>query len=367
MFFIQKRYVVLCAGGLIAALAAVAPGTLTGDETPVSRRALAYVVCGDDRFQDNRVYRVDLLAGEMQGISDPIPRLGNPAKIAHDPGHSRLYIASMRGNASAYWPVTVVRAVGSEFEVLNRFSTNSGEGLNEGGIGHGYEGEYEAYNIVVSPDGNELYVAHGGLATSSFLTSVWDADTGVVLRQLPTGISGDYHPWSNDGRQVANRWPSYTWEEEQDGRIATKVRPGGLTIRDVQTGQQITTYPEDAEGLHPPWGRIDEPLTFNNPMQWEMMHIHDRDTGEIISEFDIQELTGLQLQSNPIGDRSAVLKGGRLLAVAMRTDQSQRLWDGNEAGSDYPSYIVLIDMLEQREITRTQVGLRCSNAVVAYE
>ncbi len=349
---------------LLATFAIVALWTFGNTDASFPARPMAYVVCGDDRFQDNRVYRVDLRAGKLKGISDPIGRLGNPAHLAYDPVFSRLYVASMAGrSAGSYWPVTVIRVGNGEFEVTNRFTTttksadNSSRGAN---AGRGRNGPYEAYVIVVSPDGNELYVMHGGLARSKFLTAVWNAHTGETLRLLPTGISSENRVWSPDGNYLVQRWPSQEREEEEDGQ-------GGMSVRNTQTGQKVTTYLENGEGMHPPWGRINEPFIYFSPRERGVVRVYDRDTGEIISEFDIQELTGLQLQSSPMGDRSSVLKGGRLLAVAMRTDQSQRLWDGNEAGWDYPSYIVLIDVLEQREITRTQVGLRCSNAVVAYE
>ncbi len=361
----KKRYVF--AVGLILAIAAIALWQWKYEQSQTSLRPMALVICGDDRFQENRVYRVDLLAGNLEAVSAPIDWLGNPAHIAYDPVHSLIYIASMRGSASDYWPVTAVQMGVDKFEVAKRFSTNSGGDSPSKRNEHPPNKVYEAYRVIVSPDGNELYVAHGGLATSSFLISVWDGETGEVLRHLSTPIESDYL-WSADGYLVAEIWPSGKREISANENGVTKEWKGGTSVRSTQTGKQITIkHLKDNQGMHPPWGRINEPFIYFPSRELGVVRVYDRDTGEIISEFDIQELTGLQLQSSPMGDRSAVLKGGRLLAVAMRTDQSQRLWDGNEAGSDYPSYIVLIDMLEQREITRTQVGLRCSNAVVAYE
>ncbi len=365
----MKRRRTLLAGGLVALLGIVTLWIFKDEEVLASRRPVAYVVCGDDRFQDNRVYRVDLLAGELKGVSDPIARLGNPDHLAFDPVHSRLYIASMSGRSGPnYWPVTVVRVGNGEFEVMNRFTTRSADNSPGGAnAGKGRNGPYEAYEIVVSPNGNELYVRHGGLVDSDFLTAVWDSETGQILRLLRMPIQSHYS-WSPDGNYVATIWPSARRERREGENIFIEKLPGGVGIVNTHTGEtEKINYLQENKGMHPPWSRIDEPLIDFSPLEWGTVGVYDRDTGEIMSEFDIQESTGLVLQSSPIGDRSAVLDGGRLFAVSLRQDQSLRLWDSNEADSDYPSYIVLIDVIDQREITRTLVGQRCSNAVVAYE
>ena len=80
-----------------------------------------------------------------------------------------------------------------------------------------------------------------------------------------------------------------------------------------------------------------------------MVRVYDRDTGEILSKFNIHDLTGLELWSDP-----ASLKMGRLIAASMTTFDKQ-------------GYIVLIDVIDQRVITRTKVGLECTNSVIAYE
>ena len=118
-------------GVLVVALLLLAAGPLMAEEAS-QQRPMAYVVCGDGNFQDNRVYRVDLLAGEVKGVSDPLDWMGKPQHLSFDPVHSRLYIASMRGKAADYWPVTVVRVRDSQFEVVNRFTTAEDDTLPRG-------------------------------------------------------------------------------------------------------------------------------------------------------------------------------------------------------------------------------------------
>ena len=125
----KKRYP-LVAGGLIAVVVAISFWLSREGESPAS--PIAYVVCGDDSFSESRVYRADLLAGELKGVSDPIDWLGQPWHLDYDPVHSRLYIASMHKKWSrGMWPVTSLRVRGGEFEVLDRFSTNRENNLLE--------------------------------------------------------------------------------------------------------------------------------------------------------------------------------------------------------------------------------------------
>ncbi len=240
-------------GVLVVALLLLAAGPLMAEEAS-QQRPMAYVVCGDGNFQDNRVYRVDLLAGEVKGVSDPLDWMGKPQHLSFDPVHSRLYIASMRGKAADYWPVTVVRVRDSQFEVVNRFTTAEDDTLPRGAgetsrmkTGEPYWSPLntklnEAYETVVSPDGKELFVMHGGLPDTGKLTAVWDSATGKVLRLLPYGIRPS-HLWSPDGNRVAAIWPS--GEREREGNCS-KLAGGSLSNQcadrrksyDLPDGQQ---------------------------------------------------------------------------------------------------------------------------------
>jgi len=362
----RTRPVVL-AGGLLAALALIAALWLWNEEE-ASTSPVAYVLCGDDLLDEIRAYRVDLLAGEMTSVSEPIDWLGDPHQIAYDPVRSRLYIASMNKKWSPpMWPVTALRARGGEFEVAARFPTNRDNNLLEKArAGEAPDAKVkEAYVVAVSPDGNELYVGHGGVyEKTGLLMEAWDADTGEILRVLRWPIPG-VPEWSPDGDHVAAIWPSHDRRVYEDGEAVTKARKGGVRVINMRTDERRL---EDNKGLHPPWGRIEEPLVhlFDRAyMEDEEVGVYDRDTGEALSKLGIRQLTGLTLAGNPA---IAVLEGGRLIAVsAVKRTEAEASYPPRSLGFRREGYVVLIDVMERREVSRTQVGARCTNAVVAYE
>ena len=372
-------------GVLVVALLLLAAGPLMAEEAS-QQRPMAYVVCGDGNFHDNRVYRVDLLAGEVKGVSDPIDWLGNPQHLSFDPVHSRLYIASMRGKAADYWPVTVVRVRDSQFEVVNRFTTAANDTLPRGAgetrrmkSGETYWSRQntklnEAYETVVSPDGNELFVMHGGLAGTGKLTAVWDSATGKVLRLLPSGIRPS-HLWSPNGNRVAAIRPSGERKREENGKVIAQSWPGRVSVIDVQTGERVTTYLTDNKGLHPPWSKVEWPLIRVHGSG--RLQAYDRDTGQVISEFNVEELTGLTThyggivwsQPQVLDDKQAIILNMRRHERAADKGRSNCLWPTSE---EWPNiiehtYVVVIDTLRQVEISGTEVGTDCSNSVLAYE
>jgi len=373
---VKARHVALACGATVA-LALMALWLWNEEEAPTT--PVAYVVCGYDLLGESRAYRVDLLAGELSGVSEPIAWLGQPHHLAYDPVHSRLYIASMNKKWSPpMWPVTALRARGGEFEVVNRFPTNRENGLLEKAragekppkrdrLNKHYVRMREAYSVIVSPDGSELYMSYGRLSDTGMLTEVWDADTGEVLRGLPTPIRSHYS-WSPDGDRLASIWPSYDPAAERDWDVADVAFSGGIGVISTQSGEKSPLrHLEDNKGMHPPWGRIDEPFVYLFPgnSHLGMVRMYDRDTGEVLSELEVRQLTGLMPDGSP---EIAVLEGGRLIAVsAFERTAPVELKSPLSVAEQEQSYVVLIDVLERREITRTQVGSRCTNAVVAYE
>ncbi len=372
-------------GVLVVALLLLAAGPLMAEEAS-QQRPMAYVVCGDGNFQDNRVYRVDLLAGEVKGVSDPLDWMGKPQHLSFDPVHSRLYIASMRGKAADYWPVTVVRVRDSQFEIVNRFTTAANDTLPRGAgetcrmkSGEPYWSPLntklnEAYKTVVSPDGNELFVSHGGLADKGKSAAVWDTVTGKVLRLLPYGMRPS-QLWSPDGNRVAAIWTAGEREREENGKVIARSWPGGVSVINVQTGERVTTYLTDNKGLHPPWSKV----------EWPLIRVHgsgrlqafDRDTGQVISEFNVEELTGLTTHyGGVVWSPPLVLDGKQAIILNMRC--YERAADKGGLNCQPPTfeelpniiehtYIVVIDVLQQTEKSRTEVGTDCTNSVLAYE
>ena len=363
----KKRHAALT-GALIAVAAGIWFWLPKAGKAPAS--PMAYVVCGDRSLRESRAYRVDLFAGELKGVSDPIDWLGRPWHLDYDPVHSRLYIASMHKRWSrGMWPVTSLRVRGGEFEVLSRFSTNRENNLLE----KARAGERppdmrirEAYQVVVSPTGNELYVSYSGLSETGALTEAWSANNGEVVRSLATPIRSHYS-WSPDGSRVASIWPSSERERIENGSMIVEKLPAGVGIVNTRTGEKEgITYLEGNKGLHPPWGRIDEPFIYLSSREVGLgkLRAYDRDTGEIISQLDLRQLTGMTLAGSP---EFAALDEGRLIAVSteQRMEPAESSSDPGQLNTQ--GYVVLIDLIGRREITRTRVGARCTNTVVAYE
>ena len=197
---------------------------------------------------------MDLLAGELKGVSEPIDWLGQPWHLAYDPVHSRLYIASMHKMWSSMWPVTALWARGGEFEVVNRFPTNRENDLLE----KARAGEmppnvpiHEAYGVVVSPNGKTLFVSHAGLAEKEASTAVWNYQTGELKRLLSTPLQSHYS-WSPDGNRMASIWPSHEREKQENGSTMTEILPGGVVeqgyvlLIDVMDRREITRTPVGA-------------------------------------------------------------------------------------------------------------------------
>ena len=234
------------AGGLAAALAAA---LWLWSEGGASTFPVAYVVCSGDYRSESRAYRVDLLAGELTDVSEPLEWVGAPHHLDYDPVRSRLYFASMNKKWSPpMWPVTSLRAGGGEFEVAGRFPTSRENNLLEkaraGEAPPSWRmGMPEAYSVIVSPDGRELYVSYGGLSDTGMLAEVWDADTGEILRGLPSVISSE-DPWSPDGNHVAVIWPSYDGKPASAATSPTQPLGAGLrsSVRKREKNRRRDTW-----------------------------------------------------------------------------------------------------------------------------
>ena len=347
-------------------------------------RPFAYVVCDDGYFRDHRVYRIDMLAGELAGTSEPIDWMGSPLKIAYDPNLFRIYAASQRGKTWDYWPVTVLRVGGGEFEVLAHYSTNPEDTqprgsertvLDEDGqtrTTHLNTLPDEVYEFTVSPDGRELYLSHGGLVETEHVTEVWDARTGQVLRRL-IQITPDARAWSPDGSLVAGFWAADEQETVEPGLVTIYRNQGGVSLRDAKSLEVLSVnYVEDNRGLQPPWGRIERPFIYRHRSAGET-RVYDRDSGEVLRTLDLNELVKIpgaslvhlngvwsEVNSLPVLENPAWVP----LSVTAQFHESStpNSYSGHQQG-----YVVLIDILETREATPIKVGVKCSNAVVAYE
>ncbi len=368
----KKRCMIFCIAAVC--LGAIAFWRILIRDAPIASIPVGYILCGDDDLQARKVYRVDLLKGVVASVSDPIDWMGSPAQLSIDPNRLRLYVSSFRGTANDYYPMTVVSFEGGAFETVTRFTTNP-EDVEPRDSTQLNTKPSEVYMTVVSPDGNELYVMHGGMPEGK-LRAVWNADTGEVLRDLESYIRPK-DVWSPDGRLAAGVWPTQERNIKNNGVPTIEKVRAGVDVRDVQTGKRISlTYLEDGKGLHPPWGRLEGPLIRVGANSGEV-RAYDRDTGDIISEFNIKELTGLRMGESGTWVEPDVLDDKQTIVLDMvcysPVDEKVKLncdfstWDDWRIPKLKRSYVVVVDVLQQNEASRTEVGMHCTNPVVAYE
>ena len=229
----MKKQTILSWGAI--ALVALAVLYFVGNRESLLRKPIGYVVCGCmDYDPDNRVYRIDLESGQVLSVSEKLQWMGRPNNIALDAARMRLFVASMNGKSSHdFYPMSIIDVANSQAKIIKQLAIELDEG-REVAINRFGEKVVEAYNIVLSPDGSELYLSHGG---SDGLRSVLDATTGRVKRnRLELLVRSGYTVFSPDGSYAWNFRPYREWQEEVDGVVRTRKRPGISVIFDTLTG-----------------------------------------------------------------------------------------------------------------------------------
>lgn len=352
----KEQKLAIC--GAIAVLAIIVGWVLWISEKRTSLTLTAFVVCEDKNSETAKVYWVDLAAGSLKGISGPIMKDERPNHLAFDPVHSRLYVSAEAAIAPYEWPMIAVSTHGGVFEVVNRFAPGSDYEQQQIGGRVLRFSKHSVNRVLVSPDGNELYVDHRGLLG----TAVWDSSTGDELRVLSNHLDANDFV-SPNGKYIYDINPECESmgsrpRSIQDCEFQAEVR--GFSTR---TGN-LTYRRLDNHELHAPGGHTDEPfLSFRPGRESNELRVYDRNTGEIISEFDVNTITDMKLAHYP-----RVLHNGRFLAVTMRTTVEQRNSDIVTDGETYADdYAVLIDVIDQRVVTRTKVGAFCTNTVINAE
>ena len=232
----------------------------------------------------------------------------------------------------------------------------------------------EIYRLVVSPDGEELYLSHGGLVETEYPTEVWDASTGQVLRrlrQIPPGSRA----WSPDGTRVAGFWAETEGGKTSEGGATVAPTPGGVVVKSATSLEVLSrSYLQGNRGLQPPWGRIDRPF-IGERLSLAEPRVYDRDTGEYLGSLNLNDLVKIPGASHvylngrwPEINSLPVLENPTEVPISVTAVfEGEDLPENIRGGGHERSYLLLLDILESREVWRIEVGVRCSNAVVAYE
>ena len=287
-----KKKTILTWGAI--ALVALAVAYFAGNRESLVRKPVGYVVCGClDYDPDNRVYRIDLETGQVLSVSEKLAWMGRPNDIALDADRMRLYVASMRGKSSYdFFPVSIIDFANGQFKIGKQFAIEVDEGRVTWTNRFG-KNVVEAYSVVLSPDGSELYVSHGG---SDGLRSVLDATSGGVKRRLRMLVRRGYTVFSPDGRYAWNFRPYREWQEEADGVVSTSNQPGISVVYDSFTGGEESRITLNSHKSHEAallqasqWGPWETPSGPRVRLEKGNLVAYDRDTYNILSRADISE------------------------------------------------------------------------------
>ena len=351
-----------------------------GNRESFLRKPIGYVVCGClDYDPDNRVYRIDLNTGQVLSMSDKLAWMGRPNDIALDTDRMRLYIASMNGKSYAdYYPMNIIDVSTGQVELIKQIAIEVDAG-RVNWINRFSEEVVEAYEIVISPDGEELYVSHGG---SDGLRSVLDAATAEVKRRLPILVRKGYTVFSQDRRYAWNFRPYREWQEEVDGVVRTSNRPGISVVYDTLNGEEksritLNRYEDYRSAFLQAnkWGPWDTPSGPRVRLEKGNLVAYDRDTYNILSRADISEFLG-QYGSMP----RTVFDDGRRVAMIASVERQvgTRYRDDGFGGAHEEgiyrtdSFVASFDVKSGELLFKTPVGMEiesdyCTNIEVAYE
>lgn len=209
--------------------------------------------------------------------SDVIEDLGRPTAVDVDSKSGKLYIANEPTFGHPHYPLVAVD-LGS-FEVLRKFSLTVDSGADEA-VRHA------AYRVVVSPDGERLYV---GYAAPGYLaTTVVDANLGVLLGSSNAVVTAA-SPISPDGGTVAEIWVSGSAVVQSASGKSVREWNGGVVVQEIDSGNVVSRIELSSnKGLQPPWLSIGTPyIHVDGPAQ--DITAYNRNSGEILAALRISE------------------------------------------------------------------------------
>ena len=330
----NKSFIALCCS--VAALAVICTKYDLGSEEK-KENIFAYVAC-----EDKRIYKIDLAKNEVILRSDEIRELGNPTAIDIDKKRGRLYVASERGHwQTKYSPIVVLDLSTLPIKVLNQFDLIVDEPMGE------FIGVSAVYDIVVSPDGDSLYIGYAHPKYSG-ATPVVDSKTGEIIRRLDFIINKG-SIFSPDGKEVAAIWPSGSRSIEKDGRKELREWSGGVAVHDIEHNKMISRkeVKKDKIGLYPPWGKIETPYVYLK--DYKLLTMYNRDSEKIVSQIDLQEITKGLGTSNRY---PLVFDKGEKAIISM-------------IGENWQGYAVVIDLGKKEVIGKIGVGKYPTNPVLS--
>jgi hypothetical protein len=300
-------------------------------------KLFAYVAC-----EDRRIYVIDMDKNDLIFKTDEVREMGRPTAIDIDQIRGQLYVASERGYwQENYFPIISLNINSCPIKIIKEFPLIIDKPTGK------FEGVSAVYEIVVSPDGNNLYILYAHPKYYG-VSAIVDRNTGNLIGSIDFIIRKS-SIFSPDGKEVAEIWPGGSKAVEKNGKQILREWSGGVAVFNIKQNKLISQKEiiKDKVKLTPPWYEIPYPLyVVNNHRNLRSIN---RNTGKTISEVDLEKITeGLNtsIKSPLIFDR------GKKTVIPMSDKTGQ-------------GYTVLIDLEKMEMIRKIDVGKSPTNIVLS--
>src|SRR4030042_1247049 len=159
-------------------------------------KLFAYVAC-----EDRRIYVIDMDKNDLIFKTDEVREMGRPTAIDIDQIRGQLYVASERGYwQENYFPIISLNINSCPIKIIKEFPLIIDKPTGK------FEGVSAVYAIVVSTDGNNLYILYAHPKYYG-VSAIVDRNTGNLIGSIDFIIRKS-SIFSPDGKEVAEIWPS---------------------------------------------------------------------------------------------------------------------------------------------------------------
>lgn len=289
---------------------------------------------------DHKIYKVNLLTGQVIHVSQVIRGLGGLANIAYNSQRQHLYIASDRAGPSGQYDPLVVVDVGTlPFKVKHRFAIEPWFRASDP--------EKPATNAiyrVIAAAGDKLYVMDAADSAPE-LTTVLDSLSGKIIGRVDKPVSAKEY-FSPDGKMAATMWPGgFT---VRNG--VKKQHFAGMAVTDLETGEVVVNKQLKAsEGFQPPWCQLTSKFLYYKQKS-RTLEVYDRSSKQLLSSINIRKLAGLAMNQSSV----KTIGDSDLIAVSM-------------TGAEHAGFIVVIDVIKQQIVHKIEIGPWPTNLVLSTQ
>jgi hypothetical protein len=303
------------------------------------RQTFAYVAC-----EDKRIYEVDIAGGKVITTSKMIEDMGRPTAADIDVKTGRLYVGSERGRSqNDYYPLVAVD-VTHDFDVVAKYTLDRAHAVVDRFAPN--RNVHAVYGVRTSVFDGRLYLGYAAPDYSGGKYAIFNPHQGEITGQTAVPIlpQVEFFP---DESKIASIWASQS--KTVNGTV--QKRAGGIVVQEVATGKTLSSIEvPDNRGLHPPWGKLSSPLVYLS-LPDNILHVHNRDSGETIAALDLIRVTGMTPSS---GTAAWVAHSGEVVLSMVKSNS-----DGSTRG-----FVVTIDPIHSKVVQSIEVGPHPTNAVV---